>query len=69
MPPGTARKHRIKDDSNRRSSVVRYAYVKANNVVEEVKRVLQREGQLPEGGPDAYVAHFLDLVSMYQASH
>lgn len=41
---------------------VRYAYVKATNVVEEVKRVLRRGGELPEGGPDAYVAHFLNLA-------
>lgn len=41
---------------------MRYAYVKANNVVEEVKRVLRRKGELPDGGPDAYVAHFLSLV-------
>lgn len=41
---------------------MRYAYVKTNNVVHEVKRVLEREGTLAEGGPDAYVAHFLDIV-------
>lgn len=41
---------------------VRYAYVKPNNVVEELDRVLSRSGPPPEGGPEAYVAHILRLA-------
>ncbi len=41
---------------------MRYAYVKYNNAVEEIKRVgIWQEG-LIEGGPDAYVASFFKFV-------
>jgi len=39
---------------------MRYAYVKENNVVREFLRI--DPGKTPEGGPDAYVAHFMRLV-------
>ena len=42
---------------------MRYAYLKQNNVVQELKRVNQSLATLPEGGPDAYVAHFLNVVN------
>ena len=41
---------------------MRYVYLKQNNAVQELKRVSQLAGALPEGGPDAYVAHFLHIV-------
>ena len=41
---------------------MRYAYLKQNNSVQELKRVSELKGKLPEGGPDAYVAHFLSVV-------
>lgn len=41
---------------------MRYAYVKANDVVEELRRVGRPPSNLPQGGPDAYVAHFLHVI-------
>lgn len=41
---------------------MKYVYVKANNVVRELQRVGVSPENLPEGGPDAYVAHFLRYV-------
>ncbi len=41
---------------------MRYAYLKQNNVVTELERVSQDLSVLPEGGPDAYVAHFLNVI-------
>lgn len=41
---------------------MRYAYLKQNNAVQELKRVSRDCSRLPEGGPDAYVAHFLHVV-------
>ena len=41
---------------------MRYAYLKQNNAIQELKRVSQTPGTLPEGGPDAYVAHFLHVI-------
>jgi len=41
---------------------MRYAYIKHNNVVREFLRVGLNPKKIPEGGPDAYVAHFMHLV-------
>ena len=41
---------------------MRYAYIKQNNAVKELKRVALNPAVLPQGGPDAYVAHFLNIV-------
>jgi len=41
---------------------MRYAYIKPNNVVEEFKRVRMQWDLRLEGGPEAYVAHFLRTV-------
>lgn len=41
---------------------MRYVYVKFNNAVRELKRVSELTGPLPEGGPDAYVAHLLHVA-------
>ena len=41
---------------------MRYAYLKQNNVVSELKRVSKDFSRLPEGGPDAYVAHFINVI-------
>lgn len=41
---------------------MRYAYVKNNNAVREIKRVGIRKEVLEEGGPDAYVASFFKFV-------
>jgi glycosyltransferase involved in cell wall biosynthesis len=41
---------------------MRYAYIKPNNAVRELKRIGIPPTCIPEGGPDAYVGHFLDVV-------
>ncbi len=41
---------------------MRFAYLKQNNVVQELKRVNQSSSGLPEGGPDAYVAHLINVI-------
>lgn len=42
---------------------MRYAYIKPNNAVRELKRVGIPPIRIPEGGPDAYVGHFLDVAN------
>ncbi len=41
---------------------MRFAYIKPNNAVRQFKRVGNPPTTLPEGGPDAYVAHFLKVA-------
>lgn len=41
---------------------MRYTYVKHNNIVREFLRVGPDPKKIPQGGPDAYVAHFMHLV-------
>ena len=41
---------------------MRYAYIKPNNAVRELKRVGIPPKEIPEGGSDAYVGHFLDVA-------
>lgn len=42
--------------------LMRYAYIKPNNAVRELNRVGIPPKEIPEGGPDAYVGHFLDVT-------
>ena len=41
---------------------MRFAYIKPNNAVRELKRIGIPPTCIPEGGPDSYVAHFLDVA-------
>lgn len=42
---------------------MRYAYLKTNHAVKELERVSANPDNVPEGGPDAYVAHFVRLTA------
>jgi glycosyltransferase involved in cell wall biosynthesis len=42
--------------------LMRYAYIKPNNCVHELKRLGIPPKEIPEGGPDAYVGHFLEVA-------
>ena len=46
---------------------IRYAYLKAGNAVEEVRRLGPAPTDLPDGGPDAYLAHFLKVAAGQRA--
>jgi glycosyltransferase involved in cell wall biosynthesis len=46
---------------------MKYAYIKPNNAARELRRVTPLSATLPEGGPDAYVAHFAKIAGNDEA--
>jgi glycosyltransferase involved in cell wall biosynthesis len=45
-----------------RKTNYRYVYVKANNVVRELSTIRSTGWHIPDGGPEAYVAHFIEIT-------